>query len=134
MPPSSPSTSPPRSRCPGVYGTLTGDEVATLTDPFFQLSTPPGNEIKDYALAVGRVRFVGDPVAIVVAETRELARDAAELVEVEYDPLPAITDARRALDDDAPVLHPDAGSNLVWEGVYEWGELGRRASPRPTGS
>ena len=72
---------------PGVFGTLTGDEVATLTDPFFQLSTPPGSEIKDYALAVGRVRFVGDPVAIVVAETRELARDAAELVEVEYEPL-----------------------------------------------
>ena len=59
---------------PGVLGTLTGDEVATLTDPFFQLSTPPGSEIKDYALAVGRVRFAGDPVAIVVAETRELAQ------------------------------------------------------------
>ncbi len=106
---------------PGVYGTLTGDEVATLTDPFFQLSTPPGNEIKDYALAVGRVRFVGDPVAIVVAETRELARDAAELVEVDYEPLEAIVDARHALDQDAPILHPDAGSNLVWEGTYEWG-------------
>ncbi len=106
---------------PGVFGTLTGDEVATLTDPFFQLSTAPGNEIKDYALAVGRVRFVGDPVAIVVAETRELARDAAELVEVDYEPLPALVDARTALDPDAPVLHPDAGSNLVWEGTYEWG-------------
>ncbi len=106
---------------PGVFGTLTGDEVATLTDPFFQLSTAPGNEIKDYALAVGRVRFVGDPVAIVVAETRELARDAAELVEVDYEPLPVIVDARTALDPDAPVLHPDAGSNLVWEGIYEWG-------------
>ena len=106
---------------PGVYGTLTGDEVATLTDPFFQLSTAPGNEIKDYALAVGRARFVGDPVAIVVAETRELARDAAELVEVDYEPLPAITDARHARDEGVPVIHPDAGSNLVWEGTYEWG-------------
>jgi 2-furoyl-CoA dehydrogenase large subunit len=106
---------------PGVYGTLTGDEVATLTDPFFQLSTAPGNAIKDYALAVGRVRFVGDPVAIVVAETRELARDAAELVEVDYEPLEPIVDARRALDDSAPVIHPDAGANLVWEGTYEWG-------------
>jgi CO/xanthine dehydrogenase Mo-binding subunit len=106
---------------PGVYGTLTGDEVALLTDPFFQLSTPPGSQIKDYALAVGRARFVGDPVAIVVAETRELARDASELVEVDYEPLPAVTDARRALDGDAPVLHDDAGSNLVWDGVYEWG-------------
>jgi len=106
---------------PGVYGTLTGDEVATLTDPFFQLSTPPGSAIQDYALAVGRARFVGDPVAVVVAETRELARDAAELVEVDYEPLGVITDARRALEPDAPVLHPDAGTNLVWQGLYEWG-------------
>ncbi|HUK44233.1 MAG TPA: xanthine dehydrogenase family protein molybdopterin-binding subunit [Gaiellaceae bacterium] len=106
---------------PGVFGALTGDEVATLTDPFFQLATPPGNEIKDYALAVGRVRFEGDPVAVVVAESRELARDAAELVEVDYEPLAPISDARRALDSDAPVLHPDAGTNLVWESTYEWG-------------
>jgi 2-furoyl-CoA dehydrogenase large subunit len=106
---------------PGVFGALTGDEVATLTDPFFQLSTPPGSAIKDYALAVGRVRFEGDPVAIVVAESRELARDAAELVEVDYEPLAPNVDARRALDPDMPVIHPDAGSNLVWEGTYEWG-------------
>ncbi|HET7045155.1 MAG TPA: xanthine dehydrogenase family protein molybdopterin-binding subunit [Gaiellaceae bacterium] len=105
----------------GVYGTLTGDEVALLTEPFFQLSTAPGSKIDDYALAVGKVRFVGDPVAIVVAETRELARDAAELVEVEYEPLPVLVDARKALAEDAPVLHEGPGSNLVWEGVYEWG-------------
>jgi 2-furoyl-CoA dehydrogenase large subunit len=106
---------------PGVYGALTGEEVAELTDPFFQLATPPGNEIKDYALAVGRARFEGDPVAIVVAESRELARDAAEVVEVDYEPLAPNTDARRALDPDMPVLHPDAGTNLVWESIYEWG-------------
>ena len=61
---------------PGVYGTLTGDEVAILTDPFFQISSPPGGHVKDYALAVGKARFVGEPVVAVVAETRELARDA----------------------------------------------------------
>ena len=60
----------------GVYGTLTGDEVALLTDPFFELSTPPGAHIKDYALAVGKVRYVGEAIVAVVAETRELARDA----------------------------------------------------------
>src|SRR6059036_1195286 len=81
---------------PGVYGTLTGDEVATLTDPFFQISSPPGAHLKDYCLAVGKVRFVGEPVAAVVAETREGARDAAELIDVDYEPLPAITDAREA--------------------------------------
>src|ERR671937_1792347 len=59
----------------GVHGTLTGDEVAILTDPFFELSTPPGAHIKDYALAVGRVRHVGEPVAAVVASSRELPPD-----------------------------------------------------------
>src|SRR6266545_3538025 len=77
----------------GVYGTLTGDEVAILTDPFFELSVPPGADMKDYALAVGKVRHMGEPVAAVVAETRELARDAAELVEVEYEPLDVVVDA-----------------------------------------
>src|SRR5437899_4702449 len=84
----------------GVYGTLTGDEVAILSDPFFELSTPPGANIKDFALAVGKVRHVGDPVAAVVGRTRELARDAAELVEVEYEALPVVLDGEEALKDD----------------------------------
>jgi CO/xanthine dehydrogenase Mo-binding subunit len=106
----------------GVYGTLTGDEVAILTDPFFELSTPPGANIKDYALAVGTARHVGDPVAAVVARTRELARDAAELVEVEYEPLPHVLDGEEALKDDV-LLHEEAGSNTVWSGVFDWGDF-----------
>jgi len=107
----------------GVYGTLTGDEVAILTDPFFELSVPPGADMKDYALAVGKVRFVGEPVAAVVAATRDLARDAAELVEVDYDPLPPLVDARVAQDGGAPILHEEAGSNVVWEGTFDWGDF-----------
>jgi CO/xanthine dehydrogenase Mo-binding subunit len=107
----------------GVYGALIGEEVAALTDPFFQLSVPPGSEIKDYALAVGKVRHLGDPVAAVAARTRELARDAAELVEVEYEPLPVVVDPERALDEDAAVLHEDAGTNLVWSGAFDWGDF-----------
>ena len=107
----------------GVYGTLTGEEVASLTDPFFQISSVPGGNIKDYALAVGKVRYVGEAIVAVVAETRELARDASELVEVEYEPLDAVTDARHAQDAAKPVLHDEAGGNLMWEGVYEWGDL-----------
>jgi 2-furoyl-CoA dehydrogenase large subunit len=106
----------------GVYGTLIGEEVAALTDPFFELSTPPGSEIKDYALAVGKVRFMGEPVAAVVAATRELARDAADLVEVDYEPLPVVVDGEKALEPDAPILHEDAGSNVVWSGVFDWGD------------
>ena len=108
---------------PGVLGTLTGDEVALLTDPFFQISSPPGAHLKDFCLAVGKARFVGEAVAAVVATTRETARDASELVEVDYEPLPVLTDAREALAEGAPLLHDEAGTNLTWEGVYEWGDL-----------
>lgn len=107
----------------GVYGTLTGDEVAILTDPFFQISSPPGAHVKDYALAVGKVRYLGEPVVAVVAETRELARDAAELVSVDYEPLEAVVDARTALAAETPLLHEECGTNMSWEGVYEWGDL-----------
>jgi CO/xanthine dehydrogenase Mo-binding subunit len=106
---------------PGVYGTLTGDEVAILTDPFFELSVKPGADIKDYALAVGRVRHVGEPVAAVVASSRELARDAAELVEVDYEPLPAVTSAEQGLTNET-ILHEEAGSNVVWSGLFDWGD------------
>ena len=106
----------------GVYGTLTGDEVAILTDPFFELSVAPGSEIKDYALAVGRARHMGEPVAAVCASSRELARDAAELVEVEYEPLPVVVDGEAALADEAPILHEEAGSNVVWQGLFDWGD------------
>ena len=107
----------------GVYGTLTPDEVAQLTDPFFELTTAPGNQIKDYALAVGKVRHMGEPVVAVAASSRELARDAADAVEVEYEPLDVVVDARRAQDEKAPVLHEDAGTNVVWSGSFDWGDV-----------
>ncbi|MBD0337713.1 MAG: xanthine dehydrogenase family protein [Thermoleophilia bacterium] len=106
----------------GVYGTLTGDEVAIQTDPFFQISPDPGAKIRDYALAVGKTRFMGEAVVAVAARTRDLARDAAELVEVEYEPLPALVDTERALDPDAPVLHDEMGGNTVYSGVFDWGD------------
>ena len=71
-------------------------------------------------LATDRVRFVGDIVAAVVAETRAQAVDAAELVIVDYDPLPVVIDAERALDDDAPLLFEAHGSNLAI--AFERGE------------
>jgi 2-furoyl-CoA dehydrogenase large subunit len=107
----------------GVYGTLTGEEVGALTDPYFQLQLPPSNEIKDYCMAVGRTRYMGEPVAAVVARTRDLARDAADLVEVEYEPLAANVDGRLALEPGTAVLHDDAGTNLVWQGSFEWGDV-----------
>ena len=77
-------------------------------------------------LALGAVRFVGDAVAAVVAETRAQAIDALELIEIDYDALPAITDTARALDADAPVIWADRGSNLC----VHWSN-GRRPRPMP---
>jgi carbon-monoxide dehydrogenase large subunit len=65
--------------------------------------------------ATERVRFVGDIVAAVVAETRAQAVDAAEMVIVDYEPLPAVTDAEAAMAKDAPLLFPEHGSNLAIE-------------------
>ena len=79
--------------------------------------------MKDYALAVGKVRYLGEPVVAVVAETRELARDAAELVMVDYEPLDVVVDARAALAEGAPVLHEECGGNLSYSGVWEWGDV-----------
>src|SRR5437667_11799764 len=78
--------------------------------------------MKDYALAVGKVRHMGEPVAAVCAVSREVARDAAELVEVEYEQLPALVDAMKAQEADAPILHEEAGSNVVWQGMFDWGD------------
>jgi 2-furoyl-CoA dehydrogenase large subunit len=107
----------------GVYATLTGAEVAEITDPFFQIAPEPGGNIAEYCLAVGKVRYQGDAVALVLAESRDIARDAAELIEVEYEPLPAVVDTVAAAEPDAPVLHDEVGSNVVWHGVYDYGDI-----------
>jgi carbon-monoxide dehydrogenase large subunit len=71
-------------------------------------------------LASEVVRFVGDIVAVVVAETRTQAVDAAEAVIVDYDPLPVVVDQEAALGEDAPILHPEHGSNVAIE--FNFGE------------
>lgn len=108
---------------PGVYGTLTGEEVAALTDPFFEMAPEPGGLMKDYSMAVGKARYMGEPVAAVVAVSREVARDAAELVEVEYEPLEVIVDGEKALAPGAPLIHEEMGTNQVWNGLYDYGDI-----------
>ncbi len=71
------------------------------------------------------MRFVGEAVAVVVAETKAAAVDAVELVEVDYDPLPAVVDPEAALEPGAPLQFPELGTNLA---------AGDRAPPTPTRS
>src|SRR5438128_11774960 len=94
----------------GVVGVITGEDVARHTKPFSVGVTAP---IHYYCAATDRVRFVGEPVAVVVARNRYIAEDAADLVRVDYDPLPVVVDPERALDSTAPVLHQAVGSNLA---------------------
>ncbi len=107
----------------GVYATLTGEEARRLTDRYQQIAPEPGGRIKDYCLAVGKARHVGEPVAAVLAETRELARDAAALIQIDYEPLPAVVDGVEAASPDAVQIHTDVGSNVGWHGVYDFGDI-----------
>src|SRR2546422_10710293 len=94
----------------GVAGVITGEDVARLTKPFSLGVTAP---VLYYCTATDKARFVGEPVAVVVAKSRYLAEDAAELVRVSYEPLPAVVDPERALEPDAPILHDAVGTNLA---------------------
>src|SRR5437016_9448353 len=94
----------------GVVAVITGEDVAKETKPFAVGVTTP---VHYYCAATDKARFVGEPVAVVVARDRYLAEDAAELVEVAYEPLPAGIDPEKALEPDAPVLHEKVGTNLA---------------------
>jgi 2-furoyl-CoA dehydrogenase large subunit len=107
-------------RHPGVAAVLGPDEVTGALRPFpLALKAP----MPYYPTAVDKARFVGEPVAVVVAADRYLAEDAAELVEVDYEPLPPIVDVERAMLPDAPRLHDDAESNIATDRTFTFGEV-----------
>ncbi|MEZ5094149.1 xanthine dehydrogenase family protein molybdopterin-binding subunit [Nocardioides sp.] len=97
-------------QAPGVVAVLTGADVEGIAAPSFASANP---SLTRPLLSADRVRFVGEPVAVVVAETRAQAVDAAELVDVDYDPLPVAADLTSALADDAPLQFPDHGTNVA---------------------
>ncbi|MGB6939321.1 MAG: xanthine dehydrogenase family protein molybdopterin-binding subunit [Xanthobacteraceae bacterium] len=74
-------------------------------------------------IASDRVRYVGEPLAVVVAESRYLAEDALELIDVEIEELPAVVDARRAVEKGAPVLHPTVPDNVAGHFVEKTGDV-----------
>ena len=106
----------------GVAGVVTGADVAVSTKPFAVGVTAP---VHYYCAATDRARFMGEPVAVVVARSRYLAEDAAETVVVDYEPLPAVVDPEKALEPDAPVLHEAVGSNLAGHRRLVYGDPDR---------
>jgi carbon-monoxide dehydrogenase large subunit len=109
-------------KMPGVLLVLTGDDVKAdgLGDvpchaPLNNKDGSPRHDTPRPALAVGRVRHLGQPVALVVAETLLQAQDAAESIVIDYETLPAVTDARAALEKGAPQLFDSIPGNLVFD-------------------
>jgi 2-furoyl-CoA dehydrogenase large subunit len=107
-------------QAPGVAAVIGPEEVAAGLRPFpLSVKVP----MPYHAGATSKVRFVGEPVAVVVATDRYLAEDAAELVRVDYDVLPSVTDTRAALAEGAPLLHEDAGTNVATDRTFSFGKI-----------
>ena len=109
---------------PGVRHILTGADVRAASEPLTVLRPVPGAPaLPYYALAVERALHEGQPVVSVVATSRAIAEDALELIDIDYEPLPHVTDTLGALADDAPVLHPETlSTNLLTANVDRAGE------------
>ncbi|MCH1556706.1 MAG: molybdopterin-dependent oxidoreductase, partial [Pseudomonadales bacterium] len=111
---------------PGVLAVLTGQDLADDgigafpgPPPFFaSLTKPDGSPLiypPQYALTSDRVRYVGDPVAFVIAETLDHARDASEAIDIDYAPLPSVVDTAAAMDDDKVQLWDDVPKNFLFQ-------------------
>src|SRR5579864_2616414 len=116
-------------RMPGVLFVGTGEDVRAdglgdvpCTVPLVSRDGKPRHDTPRPVLALGKVRHVGQPVALVVAETLAAARDAAEAIEVDYDTLPAVTDAKAAIAPGAPLLFDHIPNNIVFDWDNDMGD------------
>jgi len=104
-------------KAPGVAAVVTGAELAKVITPWVGVLTHLKGikSAPQHAIAIDRACWQGEAVCAVVARTRAEAEDACALVQIEYEPLAAVTDAETALDKTTPVIHPELGDNLTFE-------------------
>lgn len=105
---------------PGVYKVVTGKDVAERMGPLPTFAVGP---IYQHAIAVEKVRHVGEAVAAVIAENRYIAEDACELIQVEYEPLPAVVDPFKAMEPGAPLVHEELETNVAYERTFTFGDF-----------
>lgn len=105
---------------PGVKCVVVGKDIIDWIRPFSVVADNPG---KYYPIAIDKVRYVGEPVAVVVAEDRYLAEDALEQIKVEYEQLPAVVDMEQAMEKDAALLHEEEGTNIAIHRNMTFGEV-----------
>ncbi len=104
---------------PGVHAVLTGADLKDWATPFAVGVRQP---MEHWCMAIEKVRYVGEPVAVVMAENRYLAEDGLEAIKVEYRKLPAVVDPEEAADAAAPILHDAVGSNVVNDRHFRYGD------------
>ncbi|HSD80950.1 MAG TPA: xanthine dehydrogenase family protein molybdopterin-binding subunit [Solirubrobacteraceae bacterium] len=110
----------------GVDAVFVGEDLADMAAPCPMVWVPPGVEVHvpdHWPLARGKVGYVGQAVAVVVGSDKYAVVDAAEDVVVEYEPLPVVVDPEKALEDGAPVIHDEFGTNKVFEWSLEGGDV-----------
>jgi aerobic carbon-monoxide dehydrogenase large subunit len=108
---------------PGVIAVYTGQDIQGRLGLVPCAAGMEGQKIPDHpCLAIDKVCYIGEPVAAVVARDRYVARDAADLIEVEYDPLPAVTNPMKALEKGSSVIHEELGDNIAFEAKLEAGD------------
>lgn len=109
---------------PGVHSVVTGREATAWMKPDGpHEALLPGRTLERYPLTPDRARYVGDAVAAVFAETAEAAADAAELVQVDYQELPAVSRQDKAIESDAPIVHDGWENNIAWHWEAESGDV-----------
>ena len=113
----------PARTLPGVAACVTGDEIATHARPIRAESKMAGYHATEFPpLARGKVRFVGEAVVAVLAESRYVAEDALEAVDVRYAALPVVATPETAMAGDAPLVHEAAGSNVLLSRAFVRGD------------
>ncbi len=100
---------------PGVHAVFTGEDIAQKIKPLRVSGSSLLRQIKLYPLAVDKVRYFGEPLAVVVADNRYLAEDAVEVVSMDYEPLPVVVDPEAAMEPASACVHEDVGSNIVYK-------------------
>ncbi|MGA9893652.1 MAG: molybdopterin cofactor-binding domain-containing protein, partial [Xanthobacteraceae bacterium] len=112
-------------KSPGVIAVVTGAELAKVITPWVGVLTHLKGikSAPQYAIAIERACWQGEAVCAVVARSRAEAEDACELIGVDYEVLPSVTDAETALDAKTPVIHPELGDNLTFERVLDVGQV-----------
>jgi aerobic carbon-monoxide dehydrogenase large subunit len=109
---------------PGVVAVVTGEEMAQWVKPMRCLSVLAGYHPTSFpALAIGKVRHVGETVAVVVAESRYIAEDAVDRIVVDFEPLPTVSDVEKAIQPDAGLLHEEAPANVLVEREFKRGDV-----------